>query len=295
MTNTPTNKFRAKGQLCAPNCVLSPLPPCLAAAANYFRVMTTLTHRDNSLLAKYLDPQLALPQVAEAAGFTIEELLLWLETPEIAEILSKFQGACATRAALIAGNVAPAALQSLDRVLTQTQNPVELRRTATQLLRATKPDRRRPPAGQSRSDQHRQRNHEQSEQDPGPIADIFSRDLSLAPVSADRHQRRHSGKTDHRQTEQDAPAPRQCIPTVGPADQPGANLASGSPHDADAHHHAPQCDYAQDLHNYITPPAPLQPSAEPIIKLQSWTPDQTRTHILDLITRAGRAELPRAG
>jgi len=99
---------------------------------------STSTHIDPALhrhlLRAFLDPALSLPDMAEAHGLDLSDLVAWSADPEVAAQLDALEALAHRRLRALAAQHAPAAVQTLATLLTSPA-PETARRAASALLR----------------------------------------------------------------------------------------------------------------------------------------------------------------
>lgn len=107
-------------------------PPCLGVSV----VNPDSGLEPESLLHLYLNANYDLRAVAEQTDIPLTDLLDWLESPETQRILDRLRAAAADSLALRATEARRTAIDTLERVLLESDDPIEQRRAATALLRA---------------------------------------------------------------------------------------------------------------------------------------------------------------
>jgi hypothetical protein len=105
-----------------------------------------LTSEKSALLHAFLTSSRSPLDLAAEFNITLNDLLNFLESPEVVALIQRLSAALQLQARIRALTAAPAAIDSLTLLLSTAKNPAELRRIATQLLRARGPVRAAPVA-----------------------------------------------------------------------------------------------------------------------------------------------------
>ena len=101
------------------------------------------TPRQQDLLSAFLHSDRDLFEVADDQGIPLQELLDFLDSEAVQDTLRRMLAALELRSTFRAAAASPAAIEKLHTLLDLAQNPAELRRTASTLLRARAPTRHR--------------------------------------------------------------------------------------------------------------------------------------------------------
>ncbi len=180
---------------------------------------TSLSPADLLLLAAFLNPALTLTDLADEAGLTFTELLAWASRPEIEAELDALRTLAAMRSELHASTLHSPALATLTSLLESADSPVESRRIATTVVRATAP--RRPRA---RPQEPSRDPYPEPCRDPRPRADEPTPET---PPQAVAHAKAHHHE----------PVTEPCDPAILPPLLPAYVASVPQPLDAlDSHH-----------------------------------------------------------
>jgi hypothetical protein len=108
----------------------------------------SLTPTERRILAALLDPSLSLLSIIERLGISIDDLLAAASSPAVRESLESLGQLTTLRARAISAQAALTALEDISRA---SDDPVERRRAATTLIRASVPPSRSVPRDRSES------------------------------------------------------------------------------------------------------------------------------------------------
>ncbi|MCC6677232.1 MAG: hypothetical protein IT436_08810 [Phycisphaerales bacterium] len=95
--------------------------------------------RIDPLIASFLQTDLPLSHIAEHHDITVRQLLEWMRSPEIAEILDAIEALSLRRARVLAAEARVTALRRLDYLAASSDDPESARRAGAALLRAAGP------------------------------------------------------------------------------------------------------------------------------------------------------------
>lgn len=95
--------------------------------------------RINPLIASFIQTDIQLTDIAEQHGIPLRELLEWLRSPEIAEILDAIEALSLRRARVLAAEARVTALRRLDYLAASSDDPESARRAGAAILRAAGP------------------------------------------------------------------------------------------------------------------------------------------------------------